>query len=56
MANTEKTSHIKGMTKLSLYLTSEQLVGLMKLAIRTRRTKSSHIREAIDTHLKKHAK
>jgi predicted DNA-binding protein len=42
----------KNMTKISIYLTTNQLRGLVTLATRTHRTNASHIREALDEYLK----
>jgi len=43
----------KNMTKVSLYLTANQLRRLATLALRTHRTNASHIREALDEHLRR---
>lgn len=42
----------KSMTKISIYLTTNQIRGLVKLATRTHRTNASHLREALDEYLK----
>jgi predicted DNA-binding protein len=44
---------MKNMTKVSLYLTQEQIQRLVKLAMKTHRTNASHIREALDEHLRR---
>ena len=43
---------MKNMTKISLYLSQKQIQGLVKLAMKTHRTNASHLREALDEHLK----
>jgi predicted DNA-binding protein len=45
---------MKNMTKISIYITQEQIQGLVLLATKTHRTNASHIREALDLHLKRH--
>jgi predicted DNA-binding protein len=45
---------MKNMTKISLYLNQEQIQGLVQLAAKTHRTNASHIREALDEHLKRY--
>jgi predicted DNA-binding protein len=45
---------MKNMTKVSLYLTQEQIQKLVKLAMKTHRTNASHIREALDEHFRRH--
>lgn len=42
--------------KISVYLTNAQLGKVALLAVRTHRTIASHIREALDSHLKKQSK
>jgi predicted DNA-binding protein len=41
------------MTKISLYLNQKQIQGLVQLATKTHRTNASHLREALDEHLRR---
>jgi predicted transcriptional regulator len=45
---------MKNMTKISIYLTQEQIQGLVQLATKTHRTNASLIREALDVYLHRH--
>jgi len=45
---------MKNMTKISIYITQEQIQGLVQLATKTHRTNASHIREALNVYLNRH--